>query len=84
MSFCLNCTNTFADNYVSCITCNNRLHYVCFHDAKLTKSKFPNNNSVKYLIEMFNSPFFDLLVNYVLCHLIKIRVLINVLTRVLT
>ena len=44
----------------SCITCNNRLHNVCFHDAKLTKSKFPNNNSPpKYLIEMFNSPFFN-------------------------
>ena len=81
MSFCLNCTKNCADNYVSCITCNNRLHYVCFHDAKLTKSKFPNNNSPpKYLIEMFNSPFLMLLVNHVLCQLIKIRVLINVLT----
>ena len=58
MSFCLNCTNNCAANYVSCITCNNRLQYVCFHDAKLTKYKFPNNNSIlKYLIEMFNSPF---------------------------
>ena len=60
MSFCLNCTTNCADNYVSCITCNNRLHYVCFHDAKLTKSKCPNNISPpKYLIEMFNSPFFN-------------------------
>ena len=54
MSFCLNCTKNCADNYVSCITCNNRLHYVCFHDAKLL-----NLNFSKYLIEMFNSPYFN-------------------------
>ena len=55
-----NPTNNCADNYVYYITCNNRLHYVCFDDAKLTKYKFANNNSPpKYLIEMFNSPFFN-------------------------
>ena len=64
MSNCILCSVDCVKQYIMCNSCNNKIHYVCLHDAKLIKSKFANNNTPpNYLLDMFDSPYFNFTCN---------------------
>ena len=45
MSNCISCSEDYVKQYIMCSICNNKIHYACLHDAKLTKCKFANKNT---------------------------------------